>query len=315
MKNYYNTTSIQKQQQNDRPSLRLNVNVDSSLNRRSKSSSSSPLTATRSNYSPFFSLNYNAERLFPLRKKIYIGKIKHIHNRTSDDDDYYDDDDDYPEHFKWIDYGNMKPKQIEAIKSFCCNQSILFILALIIYALWHSVFYKNLNDLDRQTIEFWFTDFNEIQTKNLIEQFKHQRRLSNDKIELFDSWIIMIVLFSSMIFIFGMVAMCYRSHNNTRAMKIYRWIVIPMLIIIIIALLVFTMFLFKFWIRFANGSSIRFIYDHYNDHDNHRWLMIYVHHTNQWLNCCDWFYLLHQQVSHNNNNNNNKQHTTWTFNE
>lgn len=130
MKNYYNTTSIQKQQQNDRPSLRLNVNVDSSLNRRSKSSSSSPLTATRSNYSPFFSLNYNAERLFPLRKKIYIGKMKHIHNRTSDDDDYYDDDDDYPEHFKWIDYGNMKPKQIEAIKSFCCNQSILFVSCL-----------------------------------------------------------------------------------------------------------------------------------------------------------------------------------------
>lgn len=108
MKNYCTL-----KQQKEQPSLRLNINFDSLSSKKSSTSSSS--------FSPF---NFDDSRLFPLRKKIYIGKIKRKHNNNNID---YDDDDDDSEHFNWIDYGNMKPKQIEAIKSFCCNQSILLV--------------------------------------------------------------------------------------------------------------------------------------------------------------------------------------------
>ncbi|KAH9423383.1 cd63 antigen [Dermatophagoides pteronyssinus] len=185
----------------------------------------------------------------------------------------------------------------------------LVILALIIFVLWHAAFYDNLNDLDRQTIEFWFTDLNNLPNK-YIDQYLKEYRFSTRKIKIFDSWIITNVLLSLMIFITGMIAMCFRSHNNSRnAMKIYRWIVIPLLLIFIISLFVFTYFLFKYWILFASGSAIKFIYENYNNNQHYyRWLMVYVHHTNQWLNCCDWYYLL-EEYEQNNQSNQNFGHT------
>lgn len=180
---------------------------------------------------------------------------------------------------------------------------------MIIFVLWHAAFYDNLNDLDRQTIEFWFTDLNNLPTK-YIDQYLKEYRFSTRKIKIFDSWIITNVLLSLMIFITGMIAMCFRSHNNSRnAMKIYRWIVIPLLLIFIISLFVFTYFLFKYWILFASGSAIKFIYENYNNNQHYyRWLMVYVHHTNQWLNCCDWYYLL-EEYEQNNQSNQNFGHT------
>lgn len=188
-------------------------------------------------------------------------------------------------------YDNMTENQKKSIKSFFCQNTILLIVAVILFSIYHLTLCNNLTILDRETIDYWQMDWKNIEHIK-PEIFLHN---TNHRIDRLKYWIIILELSTLAVFIFGMFGFCY---HDTISMRFYRLFMVPLMAFLTILLFITIATGWIFWKRLLNMESEKFIMNHYND-IRYRWLHIYMHHTHQWFRCCDWQWIQNENVTKN----------------
>lgn len=186
-------------------------------------------------------------------------------------------------------YDNMTESQKKSIKSFFCQNTILLIVAVILFSLYHLTLYNNLTILDRQTIDYWQINWKKIDLVN-PEKFSHSTYHRIDRLKY---WIVTLELSTLAVFILGMYGFCY---HDTISMRFYRFFMVPLMAFLIILLFITIASGWIFWKRVLSMESEKFIMNHYTE-AKYRWLHIYMHHTHQWFRCCDWRWIQRQNES------------------